>query len=106
MLINLRGNSCQYNRHTGSRGIESCEGYTMKQVFPDRILDRYNFLILVYFIHLNRHTHGVAHQERHVLVVPIHSIQLEMVHMLEAGLHTTVPWEVNMVVEHHIVNHL
>ena len=70
------------------------------------VFDRDNFLILVYFIHLNRHTYGVVYQERHVLEVPIHSIQLEMVHMLEAGLHTTVPWEVHMVVEHHFVNHL
>lgn len=36
MLISLRSNSCQYNRYTGSRGNESCEGYTMKQVFLDQ----------------------------------------------------------------------
>jgi hypothetical protein len=42
----------------------------------------------------------------HVWGVPIHSTQLETEHMLEVGLHTMVPWEVHMVVEHHLVTHL
>ena len=37
MLISLRGNSCQYNGHTGSTGIGSCEAYTIKQVFLEQI---------------------------------------------------------------------
>jgi len=42
----------------------------------------------------------------HEWVVPIHSTQLEGEHTLEAGLHTRVPWEVHMVVEHPLVTHL
>lgn len=88
---------------------KSCISYDFNNTFhiqDKKILDGDNFLTVVYLIHLKRHTYVVAYQERHVLVVPIHSIQLVMVHMLEAGLHTMVPWEVNMVVEHHYVNHL